>query len=102
MALAALLALASDPATRRGHAIGVIETDGVRYIALARQFQAVGNPFDPVVSSAVSDDRRARALDGSRLGDGRRDSWRPRSAWRLLVPALGAGPRCHRAPGGLC
>jgi 4-amino-4-deoxy-L-arabinose transferase-like glycosyltransferase len=31
-----------------GHAIGVIETDGVRYIAIARQFQTTGSPFDPL------------------------------------------------------
>jgi len=48
MALAALVALALVLRLVVGHAIGVIETDGVRYIAAARQFQATGNPFDPL------------------------------------------------------
>ena len=48
MALAALVALAILLRLVVGHAIGVIETDGVRYIAAARQFQATGNPFDPL------------------------------------------------------
>src|SRR5215475_10675751 len=41
-----------------GHAIGVIETDGVSYIAIARQFRATGNPFDllfhPLYSMVVA------------------------------------------------
>ena len=48
MALAALLALALVLRLVVGHAIGVVETDGVRYITIARQFQATGNPFDPL------------------------------------------------------
>jgi len=48
MALAALLALALILRLVVGHAIGVVETDGVRYITIARQFQATGNPFDPL------------------------------------------------------
>jgi 4-amino-4-deoxy-L-arabinose transferase-like glycosyltransferase len=48
MALAALVALALILRLVVGHAIGVIETDGVRYITIARQFQATGNPFDPL------------------------------------------------------
>ena len=48
MALAALLALALVLRLVVGYAIGVVETDGVRYIAIARQFQATGNPFDPL------------------------------------------------------
>lgn len=48
MALAGLLALALILRIVVGNAIGVIETDGVRYIAIARQFQATGNPFDPL------------------------------------------------------
>ena len=48
MALAALLALALILRLVVGHAIGVVETDGVRYITIARQFQAAGNPFDPL------------------------------------------------------
>jgi 4-amino-4-deoxy-L-arabinose transferase-like glycosyltransferase len=43
-----LLALALILRLVVGHAIGVIETDGVRYITIARQFQATGNPFDPL------------------------------------------------------
>ena len=50
MALVALLALALVLRLVVGHAIGVIETDGVRYITIARQFQATGNPFDPLIS----------------------------------------------------
>jgi len=48
MALAALLALALILRLVVGHAIGVVETDGVCYITIARQFQATGNPFDPL------------------------------------------------------
>jgi 4-amino-4-deoxy-L-arabinose transferase-like glycosyltransferase len=48
MALAALLALALVLRLVVGHAIGVVETDGVCYITIARQFQATGNPFDPL------------------------------------------------------
>src|SRR5262245_36826658 len=48
MALAALVVLALAVRLVVGHAIGVIETDGVSYIAIARQFRATGHPFDPL------------------------------------------------------
>src|SRR5262245_24016827 len=48
MALAVLVVLALVLRLLVGHAIGVIETDGVSYIAIARQFRATGNPFDPL------------------------------------------------------
>ena len=48
MALAALVIVALVLRLVVGHAIAVIETDGVRYIAIARQFQTTGNPFDPL------------------------------------------------------
>jgi 4-amino-4-deoxy-L-arabinose transferase-like glycosyltransferase len=48
MALAVLVVVALALRLVVGHAIGVIETDGVSYIAIARQFRATGNPFDPL------------------------------------------------------
>ena len=87
MALAGAAGAGPDPATRRG---ARDRRDRDRRCSLHRDRPAVPGHRQPVrsaVPSAVPDARRARALDG--LATGRRpgDSWRPRSAWPLLVPA---------------